>query len=351
VTNRMDKTDSLESGKFLLIGNVSKAFSNPEAAAESACRVCDSMLEGIDCAANEHFDVIGVVVSGFDNILTSGLRALRAGSSGAKTVLLAEMFEEPLAVRLVNSFSNGGRLADDYLICPVEVRQFFEFISTPDRTNGEGSSESAVDNLMAVKLQQLEELATTDELTGLKNRRYIWEFARQIINHAKNTDGRVTVLIFDIDNFKHYNDVYSHSAGDEILKQAAVLMRRCCRGHDVVGRIGGDEFAVIFWDPTLPATSGDERRSSVTDHPKEPIFVAKRFRRELNKTEMPLLGPEGKGLLTISGGLAGFPRDGNSIQQLFERADQALLEAKRSGKNRIYLVGPSQGDISDIVDI
>ncbi|MHC4762062.1 MAG: GGDEF domain-containing protein, partial [Planctomycetota bacterium] len=178
-----------------------------------------------------------------------------------------------------------------------------------------------------------------------------WEFARQIIEHAKQTNGRVTLLVFDIDNFKHYNDVYSHSAGDEILKQAAVLMQRSCRGHDVVGRIGGDEFAVIFWDDPKRKTgpSEDERRSAQADHPKEAIFIAKRFRRELNKAELPLLGEEGKGVLAISGGLASFPRDGLTIQQLFGQADKALLDAKRSGKNRIYLVGKSQSsDISDI---
>ena len=85
-------------------------------------------------------------------------------------------------------------------------------------------------------------------MTGLKNRRYIREFTRQIIEYARKENGRVTLLVFDIDDFKKYNDTYGHTAGDEILKQAASLMHRCCRPHDVVGRIGGDEFAVVFWD-------------------------------------------------------------------------------------------------------
>ena len=221
-------------------------------------------------------------------------------------------------------------------------------------------------------------MATEDDLTGLKNRRYIWEFSRQIIEHAAKVSGRVTLLVFDIDNFKHYNDLYGHSAGDEVLKQAAVLIRRCCREHDVVGRIGGDEFAVVFWDDPqrkargVPRTamvqggpaSGAERRSARAEHPKEAIFIAKRFVRELEKaelgpyfvheqvdnmgTQLHLLGPEGKGVLTISGGLASFPRDGSTIQELFQQADKALLEAKHSGKNRIYLVGKPQSDITDI---
>jgi diguanylate cyclase (GGDEF)-like protein len=86
----------------------------------------------------------------------------------------------------------------------------------------------------------------------------------------------------------------------------------------------------------------------MADHPKEAIFIAKRFRKELGKAELHLLGPEGKGVLTISGGLASFPRDGSTIGEVFEQADKALLEAKRSGKNRIYLVGRPESDIAEV---
>ena len=191
------------------------------------------------------------------------------------------------------------------------------------------------------KIAELEKLATTDELTELKNRRYIWEFARQIIDHAKEQGFLVTLLLFDIDNFKHYNDVYSHSTGDEILKEAAKLMLNCCREHDVVGRVGGDEFAVIFWDgPKIEQNQPQqERRGEAKGHPSEPVFIANRFRKAINKASFSRLGTEGNGVLTISGGLATFPKDGQNMDELFEKADQALLEAKRSGKNRIYLVG------------
>jgi PleD family two-component response regulator len=89
----------------------------------------------------------------------------------------------------------------------------------------------------------------------------------------------------------------------------------------------------------------------MADHPREAIFIAKRLVKELEKAELSGfsgLGPEGRGVLAISGGLASFPRDGSTIQELFQRADEALLEAKRSGKNRIYLVGKPQSDITDI---
>ncbi|MHC4187985.1 MAG: GGDEF domain-containing protein, partial [Planctomycetota bacterium] len=91
-----------------------------------------------------------------------------------------------------------------------------------------------------------------------------------------------------------------------------------------------------------------ERRSTQSEHPKEALFIAKRFRTEFNKADLNMLGPSGDGSLTISGGLASFPRDADSPELLFQRADQALLEAKKSGKNRIYLVGQPENDIADI---
>ncbi len=187
-------------------------------------------------------------------------------------------------------------------------------------------------------------------MTGLKNRRYIWEFARQIIERASGRGEEVTLLLFDVDNLKSYNDVYGHLAGDEILKEVAVLMCRCCRSHDVVGRIGGDEFAVVFWDRPKAGTfaSDSERRSTTAQHPREAISVANRFMAELKKTRLRVLGPDGRGVLTISGALARFPGDGANIEELFKQADKALLDAKRSGKNKIYIVGEPDNDISDV---
>jgi len=333
------------------------------------------------------FAAIAIVMSGISARLSSDLKALR-DNCDAKIILLAQMYEEPIAIHLVNSAYNGPslggtlrrNLADDYLICPVKPDSFYESIlgtgypipDTRRETSHSGISQvvSQIENRESTstetRIRYLERLATEDDLTGLKNRRYIWEFSRQIIEYAKKENGRVTLLVFDVDDLKKYNDIYGHQAGDEILKQAAVLMRRCCRGHDVVGRIGGDEFAVIFWDDPQHERSASfsmnqERRSAHADHPAEAITIAKRFVKELSTAGLSThsgipsvvshfdgLGPEGKGVLTISGGLASFPRDGSTIEELFQQADKALLEAKRSGKNRIYLVGKPQSNITEI---
>ncbi len=347
---KLDKTLSSNGGnrRILLIGDVSNVFLDTGSVTNSY-EVCGNISDALDTVSKNSFAAIGVVIYGTSK-LESALKGLR-GNCDAKIILLAQMYEEPIAIRLIGSTFNGTSLADEYFICPIESNRLYEsIISSQERLEAGAIPPVTFGATIEKRIRILEKLATEDDLTGLKNRRYIWEFSRQIIERAGERDGRVTLLVFDIDNFKHYNDIYGHYAGDEVLKQAAVLMRRCCRGHDVVGRVGGDEFAVVFWDSIKrkPGGKESERRLATTDHPKEAIFIAKRFIRGFEKAELPLLGPEGKGVLTISGGLASYPRDGSTIQELFEQADKALLEAKRSGKNRIYLVGKPQSDIADI---
>jgi diguanylate cyclase (GGDEF)-like protein len=306
------------------------------------------MQDGIDAAVNNPFTAILVVMADAANNLRTGLASLRKLTS-AKILLLARMYEEPLARTLAPASANGAALADDYVICPIQVEKLCQALQgAPITTVDRGIS--VIDTSLEAKIRHLEKLATEDDLTGLKNRRYILEFAKQIIERSARDKRRVTVLIFDIDNFKHYNDVYGHPAGDEVLKQAARLIQRCCRKHDMVARLGGDEFAVVFWDDPLRSRQAldNERRSFSADHPHEVIFIAKRFRKELETTEFRMLGPEGKGVLTISGGLAGLGTDGLSTEELFSKADQALLEAKRSGKNKVYLVGQPENDIDKI---
>ncbi len=111
------------------------------------------------------------------------------------------------------------------------------------------------------------ELAITDELTGLYNGRYFRHFLSRIIERGRAMRFPVTLLLFDIDDFKKYNDKFGHGVGDEILSQTATLMRRCCRDHDLVARIGGDEFAVVFWEKEGPRSHAI-RKPPAEDHRK-----------------------------------------------------------------------------------
>lgn len=208
---------------------------------------------------------------------------------------------------------------------------------TPRQRDMLGNLSRALPGLVqaACRAESLHRIASTDHLTGVYNRRYFCQLTDQILLRATQRRFRVTLLLYDMDNFKRYNDTYGHQAGDEILRETARLMRHTTRRQDIVARIGGDEFAVLFWDAEKP-------RQPNSRHPESPYVLADRFRRAVLQHEFPLLGPEATGSLTISGGLARFPVDGTTCEELLRRADQALHEAKTLGKNVIHLVGQGQ---------
>ncbi|HEV7299188.1 MAG TPA: GGDEF domain-containing protein [Tepidisphaeraceae bacterium] len=194
---------------------------------------------------------------------------------------------------------------------------------------------------------QLQKLAITDELTGVYNGRYFRHFLSKILDKAKAMRFPVTLLLFDIDNFKKYNDQFGHSVGDEILKQTSALMKRCVREHDCVARISGDEFAVVFWEkegPRTPLPSGVAGSGGMPGRPPQtPLQVFQRFRALLNRQEFNGLGAKGQGVLTISGGLAVYPYDAQTAEELYDAADKALMfGSKKAGKNTIFLVGSDE---------
>ncbi len=184
----------------------------------------------------------------------------------------------------------------------------------------------------ARRAHEWQRLALTDDLTGLANRRNLVEFLEDKLALAAKARSTVTVLYFDIDDFKRYNDAYGHDAGDEILCDIGILFAQCSRDTDLVARYGGDEFVVVFWDPEGPRTLGSR-------HPQGVIDIVHRFRAALKKHTFTRLGPEASGHLTISGGLAHYPWDAHTGIELIEAADRALLQAKDAGKNRFWIIG------------
>jgi diguanylate cyclase (GGDEF)-like protein len=182
--------------------------------------------------------------------------------------------------------------------------------------------------------ESLHRLAITDHLTGAYNRRYFYQVTDQVLGDVADRAARVSLLLYDIDDFKRYNDTYGHAAGDEILRDTARLMRQVTRDHDVVARIGGDEFAVLFRDeaPRVPDSAP----------PDTARVLAERFLKALREHTFRSLGPEAVGSLTISGGLARYPRDGRTCRDLLTSADAALQRCKNSGKCGVYLVGGAE---------
>jgi diguanylate cyclase (GGDEF)-like protein len=178
--------------------------------------------------------------------------------------------------------------------------------------------------------QHLKILAYQDELSGAWNRRFLRTCLSRELKIAKDSRRHLTVMLFDIDDFKHYNDKWGHDAGDEIIRELVKLLRTIIRKGDHVCRIGGDEFAVLFCDPEPPREPG-------SNHPTTIEILAKRFHEQVCQARFPKLGIEASGILSISGGLATFPWDGMDVEALLLKADQRLLQSKRQGKNSITI--------------
>lgn len=180
--------------------------------------------------------------------------------------------------------------------------------------------------------RKLAEQANHDGLTSLTNKRHFMQQLGLMINSNERNSQHLSIYIFDIDHFKHYNDANGHLAGDELLKTVARIMRENLRPGDVACRYGGEEFVIA-----MPETD-----SSAAMQASERIRMAIATHRFPNGSGQP------GGRLTISGGVATFPVDGNSGTELIGHADQALYQAKAGGRNRVVRyrgveIGDGQG--------
>ncbi len=190
---------------------------------------------------------------------------------------------------------------------------------------------------LEIQQAELRNAAFTDSLTGAWNRRYFTRYLDAAIIQSRIARQPLTVMLFDIDGFKHYNDTYGHAAGDEILVETVKLLKSVIRPSDRVCRVGGDEFAVIFYEPKGPRDSESKPLESVYQ-------IATRFQRQICSHRFPKLAGEAQGTLTVSGGLASYPWDGHDSESLLEQADQLAMESKRNGKNAMTL-GPGAESI------
>jgi len=166
--------------------------------------------------------------------------------------------------------------------------------------------------------QDLEELAQTDFLTDLANRRHFMTLAEQELSRTLRYGGPLSVLMMDIDHFKRVNDTYGHKTGDLVLRSFADLSRHALREVDAIGRIGGEEFAVV-----LPQTDA-----------REALDAAQRLRKLTEDAEIAL--EQGLPLhFTVSIGVATLAGTSTNIDTLLSQADQALYNAKKSGRNKV----------------
>lgn len=159
-----------------------------------------------------------------------------------------------------------------------------------------------------------------DELTGLYNRRYLMEYLGQAMARATRTRAPLSVVLLDLDHFKRLNDTFGHDAGDEALRAFAVVLKSGSRLEDVPGRYGGEEFLLVLQDCTL-----DDAAKRID-----------RLVRKVRELEVVHLG-QTIGPITVSAGLAVYPADGTTVDDILRAADQALYRAKAEGRDRVVL--------------
>ena len=177
----------------------------------------------------------------------------------------------------------------------------------------------AMSNAAAVR--RLEEMATTDGLTGCLNKRAFLDELESKLKSAERFGRKLSLLVTDIDHFKNVNDTYGHDVGDVVIKELGAILMRVKRDTDAVARFGGEEFCVLCEETDTEGA----------------IILAERIREELMAT---VFNTElGKVSVKCSVGVATFPKDAKSPEQLFKVTDQALYAAKRSGRNKVCTSG------------
>ena len=194
---------------------------------------------------------------------------------------------------------------------------------------------AAVADLAAIFLHNAQLLggfahrADTDGLTGLFTRRsFAIRLAEEVVR-CRNYADPLSLLILDVDHFKHYNDTNGHPAGDEVLRRLADALRKSFRKTDMVARYGGEEFVVL-----MSGLSKDKA-----------CALAERLRVHIETLDFPHGASQPLGRVTISAGVATFPQDGVTGEDLLSSADRALYDAKRAGRNRVVQYrGPELSD-------
>lgn len=259
-------------------------------------------------AAENSFDL--VIVNGnledYDPLrLCSQIRSLER-TRFIPILLITEQGDEQMIIRALDLGVN------DYIVRPLDPNELIARSLTQVRRK-------RYNDRLRNSVRQTIELAVTDALTGLHNRRYLDTHLRTLFARAKVRGRPLTICITDIDRFKQVNDVYGHDAGDEVLKEFAGRIRSTVRGADLACRFGGEEFVVVM--PDTPAEAAAAVAESLRG-----MIEARPF--QLRSGETPLMLTASMGIATLMPGI-------DTPEQLLKQADRALYEAKNSGRNRV----------------
>ncbi|MEI1251006.1 PleD family two-component system response regulator [Rhizobium aouanii] len=259
-------------------------------------------------AAESAFDLV-IVNANFDDYdplrLCSQLRSLER-TRFLPILIITEQGADEMVVRALDLGVN------DYIIRPVDPNELVARSLTQIRRK-------RYNDRLRASVKQTIELAVTDPLTGLYNRRYLDNHLNVLFNRSMARGRPLSVLITDIDRFKHVNDTYGHDGGDEVLREFSNRVRSTIRGADLACRYGGEEFVVV-----MPDTS-----------PEIAAAVAERLRAAIESAPFMLKHAGGALNVTASFGIASRIASVLTPDQLMKQADLALYEAKNTGRNRV----------------
>ncbi|WP_027665385.1 PleD family two-component system response regulator [Rhizobium leguminosarum] len=259
-------------------------------------------------AAESVFDLV-IVNANFDDYdplrLCSQLRSLER-TRFLPILIITEQGADEMVVRALDLGVN------DYIIRPVDPNELIARSLTQIRRK-------RYNDRLRASVKQTIELAVTDPLTGLYNRRYLDNHLNVLFNRSMARGRPLSVLITDIDRFKHVNDTYGHDGGDEVLREFSNRVRSTIRGADLACRYGGEEFVVVMPDtsPEIAAAVAERLRAAIENAP----FMLKHSGEALN--------------VTASFGIASRIAAVLTPDQLMKQADLALYEAKNTGRNRV----------------
>ncbi len=167
-------------------------------------------------------------------------------------------------------------------------------------------------------------MALTDSLTGLHNRRYLSTHLDSVMERMRDSEKPVSLLMIDVDHFKRVNDTYGHGVGDEVLHEIGQQILRNIRGFDLAARYGGEEFAVVMPDTPVEVALG----------------VAERLCEKMASEPVHVTGSKDRIRVTLSIGVAVSEGLDETAKNLLKRADEALYEAKRAGRNQVIPTPP-----------
>jgi two-component system, cell cycle response regulator len=297
-------------GKILLVDDRPSSYERiaKTLTAEHAVDVENDPHEALFHAAEGQYDlmVVSLNLQNFDALrLCSQVRSLERTRS-LPLLIIAEAEESP---RIIRALEIG---VNDYLTRPVDKNEMLARVRTQMRRKR--YSERLRDNV-----QLSIEMAVTDSLTGLHNRRYMETHLNALVEQAASRGKPLSVLILDIDFFKSINDTHGHDAGDDVLREFAVRVRKSIRGIDLACRYGGEEFVIVMPETDMCVAS----------------MVAERLRRRIAGEPFPIGSANIAIEVTISIGLAALAGPDDTSAAILKRADQALYRAKRDGRNRV----------------